>query len=83
MKVQEHTTAGQEHIAVLEMVFLMLVVNLDSLKRSVSVGNWFEVHEMEQNNFRLIWIKEWHMEVQVSVSYFCKAMFFFFKMSTV
>lgn len=47
MKVQEHATAGQEHISVLEMVFLMLVVHLDSLKRNVSVGNWFEIHETE------------------------------------
>ena len=54
MKVQEYATAGQEHISVLEMVFLMLVVKLDSLERSVLVGNWFEINEMEKNNFRLI-----------------------------
>jgi hypothetical protein len=52
------------------MVFLMLVVNLDSLKLSVSVGNWFQIHGMEKNNFtRLIWTKGWHMEVQVSVMF--------------
>jgi hypothetical protein len=51
MKVQEHATAGQEHISFLKMLFLLLVVNLDCLKRSVSVEKWFEIHEMQKNNF--------------------------------
>jgi hypothetical protein len=51
----------------------MLVVNLDGQKQNNSVGNWFEIHEIEKNNFtRLIWIERWHMEVQASVSYACK-----------
>jgi hypothetical protein len=29
----------------------MLVVNIDSLQRNVSVGIWFEIHEMEKNDF--------------------------------
>jgi hypothetical protein len=39
VKVQEYVTAGQEHFSFLKLVFLMLVVKLDDLKRSVSVGN--------------------------------------------
>jgi hypothetical protein len=61
-----------------EMVCLMLFVNLDSLKRNVSIENWFGIHEKEKNNFtKLIWIKEWHREVQMSVSYVFKAMYLF------
>jgi hypothetical protein len=76
MKVQEHVTACQEHISFLEMLFLMLVINLDSLKRSVSVENWFETHKVQTNDFtRLIWTKRWHKQVEVSVSYVCKALY--------
>jgi hypothetical protein len=58
------------------MMFLMLIINLGGLKRSVSVGNRFEMHEMGENDFtRLIWVKVWHMEEQVSISYVCKAAF--------
>jgi hypothetical protein len=58
------------------MMFLMLIINLDGLKRSVSVGNRFEMYEMGENDFtRLIWVKVWHMEEQVSVSHVCKAAF--------
>jgi hypothetical protein len=39
-------------------MFFMLVVNLDSLKQSVSVWNWSEIHGAEKNSFTgLIWIK--------------------------
>jgi hypothetical protein len=51
MKVQEHAIAAEKHISILELMFSMLVVNIDSLKRNVSVGNWFEIHEMEKNDF--------------------------------
>jgi hypothetical protein len=51
VKVQEHATAGEEHISILKLVFLMLVVKLDKLKQSVSVGNWFEIGKMEKNDF--------------------------------
>jgi hypothetical protein len=53
--VQEHATTGQENISFLKMVLLLLAAKIDSLKRSSSVGNWFEIHEMKKNNFtRLI-----------------------------
>jgi hypothetical protein len=58
MKVQEHTMAAEKHVSLLEVKLFMLTVNLDSLKRNISVGNWFEIHEMEKNGLiRLIWIK--------------------------
>jgi hypothetical protein len=51
MKVQEYAIAAEKHILVLELAFFMLVVNIDSLKRNVSIENWFEIHEMEKNDF--------------------------------
>jgi hypothetical protein len=58
------------------MMFLMLIINLDGLKRSVSVRNRFAMHEIGENDFiRLIWVKVWHMEEQMSVSHVCKAAF--------
>jgi hypothetical protein len=58
MKVQEHTIAAEKHVSLLEVELFMLAVNLDSLKRNISVSNWFEIHEMEKNGLiRLIWIK--------------------------
>jgi hypothetical protein len=58
------------------MMFLMLIINLDGLKRSVSVRNRFEMHEIGGNDFtKLIWVKVWHMEEQMSVSCVCKAAF--------
>jgi len=48
--VQEHAIAAEKHISVLNVV-LMLVVNIDSLKRNVSVGNWFETGEIKKNDF--------------------------------
>jgi hypothetical protein len=58
MKVQEHTIAAEKHVSPLEVELFMLAVNLDSLKRNISVSTWFEIHEMEKNGLiRLIWIK--------------------------
>jgi hypothetical protein len=54
----------------------MLIINLDGLKKSVSVRNRFEMHEIGENDFtRLIWVKVWHMEELMSVSHVCKAAF--------
>jgi hypothetical protein len=54
----------------------MLIINLDGLKRSVSVRNRSEMYEIGENDFtRLIWVKVWHMEEQMSVSHVCKAAF--------
>jgi hypothetical protein len=39
MKVQEYAIAAEKHILVLELAFFMLVVNIDSLKRNVSIEN--------------------------------------------
>jgi hypothetical protein len=50
MKVQKHAIASTKHISTLELVFFMLVVNIDSLKRNVSIGNWFDIHDMEKND---------------------------------
>ncbi len=80
MKVQEHVTAGQQQISFLKTVFLMSVAQVDSLKRSVLVGNWFEIYEMAKNNFtRPLWINGWHREVQMSISYVCTAMYLLVK----
>jgi hypothetical protein len=51
MKVQEYAIAAEKHILILELAFFMLVVNIDSLKRNVSIENWFEIHEMDKNHF--------------------------------
>jgi hypothetical protein len=37
MKVQEYAIAAEKHILVLELAFFMLVVNIDSLKRNISI----------------------------------------------
>jgi hypothetical protein len=58
------------------MMFFMLIIILDGLKRSVSVRNRSEMYEIGENDFtRLIWVKVWHMEEQMSVSHVCKAAF--------
>jgi hypothetical protein len=34
----------------------MLVLNIDSLKRNVSVENWFEIYEIEKNDSTKVYL---------------------------
>jgi hypothetical protein len=36
----------------------MLFVNIDRLKRNVSIGNWFDIHEMEKNDFTKAYLNQ-------------------------
>jgi hypothetical protein len=39
MKVKKHAIAAEKYISTLELVIFMLLVNIDRLKRNVSIGN--------------------------------------------
>jgi hypothetical protein len=59
--MQENVIAIQKHIWVFEMIFLCKLLTF-SLKGDVSVGNSFEIHELEKNELFKLYLNQ--MEVQ-------------------